>query len=191
MTTTTSKFMVGALVGTLSFVLGATGQSSAASADGEVLNNPALEWNQIFIDTLVATNTANSSSPRLGAIVHTAIFDAYNGIERRYTPIFVHPGAPLAHRAGLRSSPPRIRRWSTCSPPGKRNWIPAMPRRWRRWVSRAWSMVDRSSVGSRGEPRSHRQCWPGARTMVSVSATRPFQVAWRSVSGGQCHPQPR
>jgi hypothetical protein len=53
-----------------------------------------LEWNQIFIDTLIATNTANSSSQRLGAIVHTAIFDAYNGIERRYTPIFVHDSAP-------------------------------------------------------------------------------------------------
>ena len=56
-----------------------------------------LEWNQIFIDTLIATNTANSSSQRLGAIVHTAIFDAYNGVERRYTPIFVQlqrlPGA--------------------------------------------------------------------------------------------------
>ena len=53
-----------------------------------------LEWNQIFINTLVATNTPNSSSQRLGAIVHTAIFDAYNGIERRYTPIFVHELAP-------------------------------------------------------------------------------------------------
>src|SRR2546423_2669751 len=53
-----------------------------------------LEWNQIFFDTLVATSTANSSSQRLGAIVHTAIFDAYNGIERRYTPIFVQSGAP-------------------------------------------------------------------------------------------------
>src|SRR5215475_9148983 len=49
---------------------------------------------QIFIDTLIATNTANSSSQRLGAIVHTAIFDAYNGIEKRYTPIFVHNDAP-------------------------------------------------------------------------------------------------
>ena len=48
-----------------------------------------LEWNQIFIETLIATNTPNSSSQRLGAIVHTAVFDAYNGIERRYTPIFV------------------------------------------------------------------------------------------------------
>lgn len=56
--------------------------------------NQVLEWNQIFIDTLIATNTANSSSQRLGAIVHTAIFDAYNGIERRYTPIFVQDGAP-------------------------------------------------------------------------------------------------
>ena len=53
-----------------------------------------LEWNQTFIDTLIATNTANSSSQRLGAIVHTAIFDAYNGIERRYTPIFVNRTAP-------------------------------------------------------------------------------------------------
>src|SRR5262245_31467473 len=59
-------------------------------------DNPdqVLEWNQIFIDTLIATNTANSSSQRLGAIVHTAIFDAYNGIERRYTPIFVDATAP-------------------------------------------------------------------------------------------------
>ena len=53
-----------------------------------------LDWNQIFIDTLIATNTANSSSQRLGAIVHTAIFDAYNGIEQRYTPIFVHRQRP-------------------------------------------------------------------------------------------------
>jgi hypothetical protein len=53
-----------------------------------------LEWNQIFIDTLIATNTANSSSQRLGAIVHTAVFDAHNGIEQRYTPIFVQGTAP-------------------------------------------------------------------------------------------------
>ena len=56
--------------------------------------NQVLEWNQIFIDTLIATNTANSSSQRLGAIVHTAIFDAYNGIERTYTPIVVDGTAP-------------------------------------------------------------------------------------------------
>ena len=64
--------------------------------------NQVLEWNQIFIDTLIATNTANSSSQRLGAIVHTAIFDAYNGIEERYKPIFVHERAP--HGTSRRSA---------------------------------------------------------------------------------------
>ena len=71
--------------------------------------NQVLEWNQIFIDTLIATNTANSSSQRLGAIVHTAIFDAYNGIERRYTPIFVQPAPRRARRDGPRSSLRRTR----------------------------------------------------------------------------------
>ena len=36
-----------------------------------------LEWNQIFIETLIATNTAAAANTRLGAIVHTAIFDAF------------------------------------------------------------------------------------------------------------------
>ena len=70
--------------------LGTPGSSQAS----EQHPNQVLEWNQIFIDTLIVTNTANSSSQRLGAIVHTAVFDAYNGIERRYTPIFVHDKAP-------------------------------------------------------------------------------------------------
>ena len=56
--------------------------------------NQVLEWNQILIDTLVQGNAVNAASPRLSAIVHTAIFDAYNGIERRYTPIYVRDAAP-------------------------------------------------------------------------------------------------
>jgi len=74
------------------------GSDSAETAQGSSGSpgrvNQVLEWNQIFVDTLIATNTANSSSQRLGAIVHTAIFDAYNGIDQRYTPIFVHSTAP-------------------------------------------------------------------------------------------------
>ena len=68
--------------------------NTARQSEGAVPVNQVLEWNQIFIDTLIATNTANSSSQRLGAILHTAIFDAYNGIERRYSPIFVDSSAP-------------------------------------------------------------------------------------------------
>ena len=75
---------------------------TAHESEESVPVNQVLEWNQIFIDTLIATNTANSSSQRLGAIVHTAIFDAYNGIEQRYTPIFVHSTAP--HGASRRAA---------------------------------------------------------------------------------------
>ena len=70
------------------------GVETAQQSESSTRVNQVLEWNQIFIDTLIATSTANSSSQRLGAIVHTAIFDAYNGIDRRYTPIFVRTTAP-------------------------------------------------------------------------------------------------
>ena len=70
--------------------LGVTGMREATGDQESLLSpNQVLEWNQIFIETLVATNTPNSSSQRLGAIVHTAVFDALNGIERRYAPVFV------------------------------------------------------------------------------------------------------
>ena len=51
----------------------ALGQANAprdpAPAEAASRNvNPVLEWNQIFIDTLIAANTPNSSSQRLGAI---------------------------------------------------------------------------------------------------------------------------
>ena len=62
---------------------------AGVSPASEQRPNQVLEWNQIFVETLIATSTPNSSSQRLGAIVHTAIFDAYNGIKGRYTPIFV------------------------------------------------------------------------------------------------------
>jgi hypothetical protein len=79
---------------------------------GSVPVNQVLEWNQIFIDTLIATNTANSSSQRLGAIVHTAIFDAYNGIERAvHANLRGRRRAALAHRVGPPWSPPHTPRW--------------------------------------------------------------------------------
>jgi hypothetical protein len=82
-----------AILGMLAFLGPARVEAQEAPApSGRV--NQVLEWNQIFIDTLVATNTANSSSQRLGAIVHTAIFDAYNGVDQRFTPVFVHSAAP-------------------------------------------------------------------------------------------------
>ncbi len=78
-------------------LIGVLAGAPVATADrpaDSLVANQALEWNQIFIDTLIATNTANASSQRLGAIVHSAMFDAYNGIERRHTPIHEQRTAP-------------------------------------------------------------------------------------------------
>jgi hypothetical protein len=77
------------VVATAAIALASPAWGARGSLESEQPPNPVLEWNQIFVETLIATNTPNSSSPRLGAIVHTAVFDAYNGIERRYTPLFV------------------------------------------------------------------------------------------------------
>ena len=88
-----------AWLGAWALLAGAAVHSTTALAHESAPDNQVLEWNQIFIDTLIATNTPNSASQRLGAIVHTAIFDAYNGIERRYQPILVRPrAAPGASR---------------------------------------------------------------------------------------------
>ena len=70
------------------------------SAGWEDKPDQVLEWNQIFIDTLIVTNTANSSSQRLGAIVHTAIFDAYQRHRETVQPLFVRKDAPPAPRVG-------------------------------------------------------------------------------------------
>jgi hypothetical protein len=88
-----SLLIVVVLTVTLSFA----GTASALGHQADFGSDPpdqVLEWNEIFIETLIATNTPNSSSQRLGAILHTAIFDAYNGVERRYTPIHVAEEAP-------------------------------------------------------------------------------------------------
>jgi hypothetical protein len=48
------------------------------------------DWNQVMLlATLTAPVTAAPLTPRVTAIVQAAVFDAVNGIDRRYTPIYV------------------------------------------------------------------------------------------------------
>ena len=181
--TRTCRFLTGLVV-----MLGLAIIGRTASAD-EPRGSVVLEWNQIFIDTLIATNTPNSSSQRLGAIVHTAIFDAYNGIERRYTPLFVHDPAPAARRAERRSSRRRTRHWSACSHLNRRRSMPATRLRWRRWATRARIAAIRGKAASNGGPGSPRRYSPGARPMDSLRATLRSTVGPRWASGGRHHPR--
>src|SRR2546421_12808786 len=52
------------------------------------------EWNQRAQQALLTANTSPIASSRVLAIVHVSVFDAVNGIERRYTPIHVDFDAP-------------------------------------------------------------------------------------------------
>ena len=68
----------------------AVGASTAVRAD------EVTDWNGILLQA--AHNAVPPTSPlvmsRVAAIVQASVFDAVNGIERRYTPIHVAPAAP-------------------------------------------------------------------------------------------------
>lgn len=52
------------------------------------------EWNQYLFDSLRAAGANGIVATRPAAMVQAAVFDALNGIERRYTSIHVAPDAP-------------------------------------------------------------------------------------------------
>ena len=62
----------------------------AASASESVV----IDWNQTMLQAFATAGVPAPPGTRLGAIVQASVFDAVNGIERRYTPIHVQPAAP-------------------------------------------------------------------------------------------------
>ena len=52
------------------------------------------DWNAIMFQSALAGGTTPLVMNRNAAIVQASVFDALNGIERRYTPIHVQPAAP-------------------------------------------------------------------------------------------------
>ena len=64
-------------------------------ASGAALADEIKDWNLVMLKaTLTAPVTPAPVTTRVAAIVQAAVFDAVNGIDRRYAPIFVRPGAP-------------------------------------------------------------------------------------------------
>ena len=60
--------------------------------------SPAVDeitnWNQMLFRAGLVGGTTPLVITRVAAIVEAAVFDAVNGIDRRYTPIHVPPAAP-------------------------------------------------------------------------------------------------
>jgi hypothetical protein len=85
--------------------------SSPAEASRTVLARDAsnadvvTDWNRTMVAGLEAAHVGPQPSSRLGAIVQVSVFDAVNGIERRYTPVYVTADAPRgASRAAAAAS---------------------------------------------------------------------------------------
>src|SRR5207245_8337071 len=51
------------------------------------------DWNQIMFQTALVAKTSPLDMTRNAAIVQSSVYDAVNGISRRYTPIHVKPAA--------------------------------------------------------------------------------------------------
>jgi hypothetical protein len=78
------------LVAPLAAVLPATAASRAGMAPPDIIT----QWNLTMIAGLEAAAIPPPPSARIGAIVQTSVFDAVNGIERRYAFYHVAPAAP-------------------------------------------------------------------------------------------------
>ena len=62
---------------------------------GAALADEVTDWNHLLLtSTLNAPVTPAPVATRVAAIFQSAVFDAVNGIDHRYTPIYVPPAAP-------------------------------------------------------------------------------------------------
>jgi hypothetical protein len=65
----------------------------ALGAPGLARADTVTDWNSTLIAGLEAAKLPPPTSARISAIVQASVFDAVNGIERRYTPYHVDPAA--------------------------------------------------------------------------------------------------
>src|SRR6266436_5052653 len=52
------------------------------------------DWNQNMFTAVFTAKTIPLVTTRVTAMVQSAVFDAINGVHRRYTPVYVPPDAP-------------------------------------------------------------------------------------------------
>jgi hypothetical protein len=74
--------------------LAAPATATAAAGTGTAAPDTVTQWNLTMIAGLEAASTAPPPAARIGAIVQASVFDAVNGIDRRYAFYHVAPAAP-------------------------------------------------------------------------------------------------
>jgi hypothetical protein len=90
-------FGIAAIWGLLVSGMAATPSSAAPAAP-----DPVLEWINVMNNTVLAAGTAPNVTGRVVALVSASVFDAVNGIDPRFRPLYVRPDAP--HNASQRAA---------------------------------------------------------------------------------------
>jgi hypothetical protein len=83
---------------TLTNVVAAVAVAAALALPGTASADVVTDWNQTLVDALLVAHTAPQPGVRAAAIVQTSVFDAVNGIKRRYQQF---------HAEVLTADPPR------------------------------------------------------------------------------------
>lgn len=133
-----------------------------AAALSAPAQDPVRSWNDAALDAIRAGNTAPPAAARNLAILHTAVFDAVNGIRPRYSPYAVAPDAPrsvspeaaaiaAAHAVLVALYPARAATFDALREAG----LDELPDKQRRAQGAAWGehvaqqiLADRSNDGS-------------------------------------------
>jgi PAP2 superfamily len=68
--------------------------TAALTAPAMASADVVTDWNRTMVQALEIAKTPPPPAMRVGAIVQSAVFDAVNGIARRYTKVHVPPAAP-------------------------------------------------------------------------------------------------
>lgn len=82
-----------AIVLLIALVAAVAPPAGSAAKAATTQQHVVIEWNQTMLSTFATGNVPAPAANRLGGIVQAAVFDAVNGIERRYTPIHVRAAA--------------------------------------------------------------------------------------------------
>jgi hypothetical protein len=91
------RFVAGLAAAAVAVVVSSSGASASVAGLGKAepaKPNVVIDWNQTMMATLAAAAVPAPPAIRYAAIVQASVFDAVNGIDRRYTPIHVAPAAP-------------------------------------------------------------------------------------------------
>ena len=88
------RYLAAAVIACAGRVTASAATAPAAAGPGTTQADTVTQWNQAMIAGLEAAAVPPPPSARIGAIVQASVFDAVNGIDRRYAYYHVPPAAP-------------------------------------------------------------------------------------------------